>query len=77
MAATAGGALIEEHAVDIKTVCSVGVIVAVGAWRLSKKFQIIDDRMDHLECLVKEMPCRRTKPILVKDLPNCENEDKK
>lgn len=77
MAATAGGALIEEHTVDIKTVCSVGAIVAVGAWRLSKRFQAIDDRLNQVEGLVKDMPCRRAKPILVKDLPDCADGDKK
>lgn len=43
--ATAGGSLIEEGYIGIRTVCAVGVTVFTGVWWLSRKLTQIEDRL--------------------------------
>jgi len=62
MLVTAGTQLIEDHEVRIPTVASVGTVVVVGAWQLSRRFQRIDDQLASLNKEIKSLSCHRGKP---------------
>ena len=69
MAGTAGGDLIQNHTMDLKTVCAVGMIVLGGTWTLSRRFTHLEDRIDDVERNIKELPCTFKKE-------NCEEQKK-
>lgn len=58
----AASQLIENHDVNLATVASVGAIVMIGTWRLSKQFQKIDDRLERLEDRTSRLWCQRQPP---------------
>lgn len=49
MTATAGSSLVEDHAIDLKTVGAVGAIVLSGTWSLSKRFARIEEKLEGLK----------------------------
>ena len=57
MAGTAGGDLIQNHTMDLKTVCAVGMIVLGGTWSLSRRFTRLEDRLTNMEGEIKALPC--------------------
>lgn len=59
MAGTAAGGLIENHDMDLKTVCAVGAIVLSGTWTLSRRFQRMEDRVENMERMVSKLACVR------------------
>ena len=61
MLATGGAQFVESHNVSLPTVCSVGMIVLIGAWRLSSRFQSIDDRLTRLDEKVSGLWCQSNK----------------
>ena len=69
MAGTAGGDLIQNHTMDLKTVCAVGMIVLGGTWSLSRRFTHLEDRIEGMERTIKALPCTFKKE-------NCEEQKK-
>jgi hypothetical protein len=57
MLGTAGGDLIQNHTVDLQTVCAVGMIVLGGTWSLSRRFTRLEDRLETVESEIKALPC--------------------
>lgn len=65
MAGTAGGGLIENHTMDLKTVCAVGGVVLAGAWTVSKRFTQLEDRIADVEQAIKVMPCTKVPVVAI------------
>lgn len=59
MVGTATGDLIQNHTMDLKTVCAVGVIVLGGTWTISRRFTHLEDRIDSVEKDIHELPCEQ------------------
>lgn len=49
MGVTAGTQFLEDSTVKIPTVASVGAVVVMGAWQLSRRFQRLDDRLEKID----------------------------
>lgn len=70
----AAGQLLEDHAVSLPTVGSVGLIVGTGVWWLSRQFAVeaedrrkLHDDMSELKKVVYELDCMKC-PRTRKDL---------
>ena len=59
MVGTATGDLIQNHTMDLKTVCAVGVIVLGGTWTISKRFTHLEDRINDVEKDIHDLPCEQ------------------
>lgn len=59
MIGTATGDLIQNHQMDLKTVCAVGMIVVGGTWTMSRKFTRLEDRLRDVEKEIKILPCQK------------------
>lgn len=71
MAGTAGGGLLENHTMDIKTVCAVGSVVLAGAWTISRRFTRLEDRIADVEHAIKVMPCTKV-PVVALATVKCD-----
>jgi hypothetical protein len=82
MAGTIAGALLAEAAshaqisgdwtVDIRTVCAVGTVVFVGAWKVSSWQKSVADRLTALEKAIERLPC-----LSEDGQPRCKPEERK
>ena len=70
MFGTATGDLIQNHTMDLKTVCAVGMIVLGGTWTLSRRFTHLEDRIGDVERDIMWLPCN------VKKKADCEEQKK-
>lgn len=61
MVGTATGSLIEDHAIDVKTVAAVGAMAVPLVWTLSHRLTRIEDRLDSHEKLMRGLRCVRDK----------------
>ena len=57
MAGAGAGELIQNHTMDLRTVCAVGAIVLTGTWTLSRRFTHLEDRLGDVERDIKDLPC--------------------
>jgi hypothetical protein len=57
MAGAGAGELIQNHTMDLRTVCAVGAIVLTGTWTLSRRFTHLEDRIAGIEKDIHDLTC--------------------